>query len=584
VLVEELDSDEEDVPLGKAKSRPWESVGMEGATPEPAKEVDEETKARWKREEADEADRVASQFAKAEEHRGKGNECLKNGDLDGACEEYNNARNELRLVGNQPEDRKRYEKEVSILHSNEALAHLKYGTASEAKDHANQAVMHDCTNVKALFRRGLAQAKLAREAPLYQDREAAAACLDFEEVLKLDPTNTDAVKELQKVQREREAQEKDYLRAQKKTWTRVFGGRTEGDWPEKEEAPLSTVRQCSDTSRHLTASASGVRLPKVKGQAVLESLTLELRRGWCVGLDAEDRHTRAGICRLFAKAASPSAGTVEFHRNEHRSGIRFETPKITIPTLVAVGVAGFFLIVVLAKSPLPWWLSLALSLYLMCAYALFAGACWDYLDNCSWANVMDPEYMSEIPESSSVEEAVSATMPKVVKQNERRGRVAAMLRAVTDGSDEQRIRLDSKFSELQDQHKQVVYLLRCMAKRSPVLICNEPLKGLDSEWHPRIFRMLKRMKKDLNTSLVYLSTDMQQLRVMADSLGLISSGEVHELGPASEVLVAPRSDAMKAHLEKDTTAESAEAMNRKLQALLTDKSLNGLWLPSLRGD
>jgi len=402
--------------------------------------------------------------------------------------------------------------------------------------------------------------------------------------LKLDPTNTDAVKELQKLERERKVHERDYANAQKKTWTRVFGGKTEGyDEPDKEEVPLSAVRQCSDTSRHLTASAVGVGLSKVKGQVVLEDLNLELRRGWCVGLHADAKHTREGISKLFSQVSSPSRGSVEFHRNEHRSGIKFETPKITTLTLQATTVAVLLLIIGLVRSPIPWWVSLAGALYLVLGFAIFAGAYWDYQDNCSWGFVMDPDTVAAVPDGT-VEQVVSATMPKVVKRNERRGRVAAMLRAATDGSEEQRIKLDSRFSDLPQDHKQVVYILRCIAKRSPVLVCNEPLKGLDSKWHPRIFRMLKRMKKDLNTCIVYLSTDMLQLRVMSDSLGMISGGIVHELGPACEVLVAARSEEMKAHLEKDDTGENAESMNKQLQGLLTDKSLNELWLPSLRGD
>jgi len=316
---------------------------------------------------------------------------------------------------------------------------------------------------------------------------------------------------------------------------------------------------------------------------VLEGLTLELRRGWCVGLHADAKHTRDGICRLFSKASRPSSGTLEFHRNEHRSGIKFETPKITTLTLQAITAGVLLVVIALARSPVPWWLSLSAILYMILYFAIFAGAYWDYQDNCSWGFVMDPDTISAVPDAT-VEQVVSATMPSVVKRNERRGRVAAMLRAATDGTEEQRIKLDCRFSDLPQDQKQVVYILRCMAKRSPVLVCNEPLKGLDSRWHPRIFRMLKRMKKDLNTCIIYLSTDMLQLRVMSDSLGLISGGIVHELGPACEVLVAARSEEMKAHLEKDDTAENAEGMNRQLQGLLTDKSLNGLWLPSLRGD
>ena len=139
----------------------------------------------------------------------QGNDGLGAGDFEDAIKSYGRAMQELATVGNAEDDRNRAERACLALHLNMAQANLKLHKFDDAKKECNSALSIDQKSIKALYRRGVAQAALARQATLFQEDEAKAGCAYFEALLKLDPSEKQAEKELQRLRAELKAHSRD---------------------------------------------------------------------------------------------------------------------------------------------------------------------------------------------------------------------------------------------------------------------------------------------------------------------------------------------------------------------------------------
>ncbi|KAG5639186.1 hypothetical protein H0H81_006090 [Sphagnurus paluster] len=113
--------------------------------------------------------RAAEKEQELEVQKNAGNDLFKAGNYWGAIELYKNA---LERFGQKP-----------VLLSNLAAAYLKVEHYEEAESAAESALMYDPHMIKARYRRGLARKGIGR---------FKAAIIDFESVLKQDPTRTEA--------------------------------------------------------------------------------------------------------------------------------------------------------------------------------------------------------------------------------------------------------------------------------------------------------------------------------------------------------------------------------------------------------
>ncbi|KAM4641514.1 FK506-binding protein-like [Discoglossus pictus] len=123
--------------------------------------------------------------------REKGGKAFRDGNIEGAERRYSRA---LRLLVCTPGEA---ESEKVTLLANMAACDLKKGRFREAEIRCTRALEKEPSHLKALYRRAVARAGMA---------DWKGAKVDFGEVLKLDPGNTGARKEMGRV-REREREE-----------------------------------------------------------------------------------------------------------------------------------------------------------------------------------------------------------------------------------------------------------------------------------------------------------------------------------------------------------------------------------------
>jgi len=200
----------------------------------------------------------------------------------------------------------------------------------------------------------------------------------------------------------------------------------------------------------------------------------------------------------------------------------------------------------------------------------------------------------EIPQRKTIESVIGEKLPRRLHADEKRQLVISMLKAASFqmynqetgqpvGNPEDYIREGLQFGQLSGGQKHLIYVLRCFASRPQVLLCDELLGGLDAFRQPRVLHMLQRLKTEAAVAVLYISTELHQIRLAADSLGFLSGGRVCELGPTMDVLDFPKHPATKDYVGQYRSLPGCQKIGGKLAeaytGLANDENLAGPWLP-----
>lgn len=73
-------------------------------------------------------------------------------------------------------------------------------------------------------------------------------------------------------------------------------------------------------------------------------------------------------------------------------------------------------------------------------------------------------------------------------------------------------------------------------------LLDEPLSNLDAALRVRMRGELKRLQRELGTTMVFVTHDQEEALILADSIAVMSEGELLQLGSAEEVFRRPAND------------------------------------------
>ncbi|XP_073404874.1 FK506-binding protein-like [Dendrobates tinctorius] len=141
---------------------------------------------------------VSEKIKKAVRDREAGGNAYRDGNLEGAERRYTRA---LRLLVCTPGDA---EEETIALLSNLAACDLKKGRLCEAEVRCTRVLDKDPNHLKALYRRGMARAGMS---------DWMGARADLEKLLKLDPGNKEARREIVKVREKQKSEQAQISKA-----------------------------------------------------------------------------------------------------------------------------------------------------------------------------------------------------------------------------------------------------------------------------------------------------------------------------------------------------------------------------------
>ena len=109
--------------------------------------------------------------------------------------------------------------------------------------------------------------------------------------------------------------------------------------------------------------------------------------------------------------------------------------------------------------------------------------------------------------------------------------VAAMLRISG--------KLKNKATQLSGGEMQRVAIGRALVRQPQVYLMDEPLSSLDAKLRGELRLELKRIKKELGATILYVTHDQIEAMTMADRIGVIREGELIQIGTPREIYTDP---------------------------------------------
>jgi multiple sugar transport system ATP-binding protein len=99
--------------------------------------------------------------------------------------------------------------------------------------------------------------------------------------------------------------------------------------------------------------------------------------------------------------------------------------------------------------------------------------------------------------------------------------------------------LDRRPRELSGGQQQRVALGRAVVRNPQVFLMDEPLSNLDAKLRVQTRAEIKRLHRDLNATMIYVTHDQLEAMTMSDRVAVMGGGKVHQYGTPLEVFNTP---------------------------------------------
>jgi peptide/nickel transport system ATP-binding protein len=308
----------------------------------------------------------------------------------------------------------------------------------------------------------------------------------------------------------------------------------------------------------------------VDDKPVLSEVTLDLRAGRCLGILGGDGSGKSSLAQIFTGQFMPAYGQVRHH------GKSIKPPGASVSTtawvMVATVCALIYTSALVGRDPFSAVESLNKivtdigALLVGFSFLFFFFVVKTFIDH---YNVYDMEHTVKYLTSTSKRLDAKELAPKDIYKTfgaaVPRDRVNAILKAA--GLDQ-----DTACEEAS-----LVDLLRSLAVGADALICEDILRDLTAMQQARVIHMLRRLKEERGTAILYISTDVAQLRLIADSIGHLHQGCLVELGPPEDMLDSPLNSSTQDLL---ANCKVNQKVLEHYAALAKDKDIAGDWLPA----
>ncbi|MDN5749118.1 MAG: ABC transporter ATP-binding protein [Pseudonocardia sp.] len=96
-----------------------------------------------------------------------------------------------------------------------------------------------------------------------------------------------------------------------------------------------------------------------------------------------------------------------------------------------------------------------------------------------------------------------------------------------------------RVGELSGGQEQRVALARALVLDPRVLLLDEPFSALDAELRLRMRELVRRLQRELSTTMVFVTHDQQEAVDLADDVALMLDGRIEAVGPPSSFYADP---------------------------------------------
>lgn len=101
--------------------------------------------------------------------------------------------------------------------------------------------------------------------------------------------------------------------------------------------------------------------------------------------------------------------------------------------------------------------------------------------------------------------------------------------------------LDRKPKQLSGGQRQRVAMGRAIVRRPSVFLFDEPLSNLDAKLRTQMRTEIKKLHKQLTTTIVYVTHDQVEAMTLADRIVILKDGNIEQVGKPEDVYNNPKS-------------------------------------------
>ena len=102
-------------------------------------------------------------------------------------------------------------------------------------------------------------------------------------------------------------------------------------------------------------------------------------------------------------------------------------------------------------------------------------------------------------------------------------------------------KLENRSTRLSGGEMQRVAIGRALVRRPAIYLMDEPLSSLDAKLRAELRLELKRIQKELGSTLLYVTHDQVEAMTMADRIGIVAGGRLLQVGTPREIYGNPTS-------------------------------------------
>jgi len=119
-------------------------------------------------------------------------------------------------------------------------------------------------------------------------------------------------------------------------------------------------------------------------------------------------------------------------------------------------------------------------------------------------------------------------------------------------------------AQLSGGQKQRVGIARALANNPTVLLCDEATSALDPNTTLSILRLLKKINRELNITIVLITHEMNVVKEICDRMAIMQDGRVVEEGAVYEIFSNPQAELTKEFISSVVSFEVPDAILNKV--------------------
>jgi peptide/nickel transport system ATP-binding protein len=134
--------------------------------------------------------------------------------------------------------------------------------------------------------------------------------------------------------------------------------------------------------------------------------------------------------------------------------------------------------------------------------------------------------------------------------------------------------------ELSGGQKQRVAIARALAAQPRLLVLDEPTSALDVSVQAKVIELLRRLRRELGLTYLFISHDLSLMRTFTDRVGVLYLGQIAETGCTDDVFRSPRHPYTRGLIASVPVVTDAEARLKEAFTRITGEIPSAALMPS----